>query len=156
MVGNYGVGYVVSPSMEPEIPKGSLIVAERVELSELSVGDDILFFSDDPEVPKGIPVCHRIAEIVQEKNGALSFTTKGVANRAVDPYPARGEAVIGRVIWHSVWLGTLVEWSQNSYVYPILLLILAVNVIVNLVFVIRDAKRLKKESESEHSKQKSE
>ena len=72
--------YVITGgSMEPNIPRGSILYAEEVATSSLRRGQVITF------VPPGDtrPVTHRIKEIRRE-DGRLVFQTKGDANKHPD------------------------------------------------------------------------
>ncbi len=141
--GKYGFGRIVTGSMEPDLPTGSFVLVKKVEISTLQIGDVIMFFSDDPDVPEGMPVSHAIVRVETDENGSLLFITKGTANDIEDMYPVRSEAVIGKVVWHSMTLGSIVKFSQQSYVYPILIVLLGINLILNLTVVVSEAKALR-------------
>ncbi len=87
--GAYQVRTVLTGSMRPTIPEGSLVVVTPVRLSDLRVDDVITYRipAEDRRI-----VTHRITEI---KVGGPTpvVVTKGDANRAVDPWVAhlRGE-----------------------------------------------------------------
>ncbi|MDR0530542.1 MAG: signal peptidase I [Oscillospiraceae bacterium] len=84
---------VVSGSMEPELPVGSLVVIVPTPAEEIQVGDDISFVISGDEV-----VTHRVERIDREKG---EFITRGVANAAdaFDP-PNRYDNIIGVVRFH--------------------------------------------------------
>ena len=84
---------VVSGSMEPELPVGSLVVIVPAQADEIQVGDDISFATSDDKV-----VTHRVERIDRDKN---EFVTRGVANAAdaFDP-PNKYENIIGVVRFH--------------------------------------------------------
>ncbi|MBQ3093882.1 MAG: signal peptidase I [Clostridia bacterium] len=145
LVCGIGFGRVVTGSMEPEIPTGSFILVKETPTAELAVKDVIMFLSDDPSVPDGVPVTHRIEAIHTDEQGQRLFTTKGDANAIADPYPAREACVIGRVVWHSPFLGKLVEWIHKPIVFPVLIAILLVDLAFNVVIVSSQAKALKEE-----------
>ncbi len=89
----YRLFYVVSGSMEPEIPVGSLLIVG--ESDEYRVGDVITFVSTDQTI-KGYPNTHRIIDI-KEKNGELLYITKGDANAIQDTDPVLAKDIIGKV-----------------------------------------------------------
>ena len=149
LVGGFGFARVVTGSMEPEIPTGSFIVVKETPIAELSVSDIIMFFSDDPTVPEGVPVTHRIESSATDGQGHRVFITKGDANEITDPYPVQEDKVIGRVIWHSPFLGKLVDFSQKPIVFPVLIAILLVDLAMNIVIVSSQAKALKEEQNEE-------
>jgi signal peptidase I len=65
-------------SMEPAIPKGSLIVVRTADPETLALGDVVAFEHE------GRSITHRIAAI-DVVDGVRAFTTKGDANTVADP-----------------------------------------------------------------------
>ena len=90
-VANHSILWVLTGSMEPEIPERSYILIERVPTDEIKEGDVIAFYSDDPSI-QGMKNTHRVVEIVGDHE---SFVTQGDNNAVQDAVPARAEAVIG-------------------------------------------------------------
>lgn len=94
---------VLSGSMSPAIPAGSVVVVRPVDPATLSVGDVISYATTDPVTGQSELVTHRV--IAVSANGLL--TTQGDANqtpddRQVTPAQVRGEA------WFSIpYLGSL-------------------------------------------------
>ena len=64
---------VVSPSMEPELPLGSLLIVKPVDPQELKTDDIAVFYSN------GIVVSHRV---VKNDTETKKLTTKGDANES--------------------------------------------------------------------------
>lgn len=89
---------VVSGSMEPMIPVGSLVYVEPVRPEEIAAGDVIAFRSGSSVV------VHRVME---NKPDDREFVTKGDANEAEDIYAAAYSDLIGRVFSHIPVLGSL-------------------------------------------------
>lgn len=90
---------VVSGSMEPGIPVGSLVVVKEVEPESLKAGDVISYRMSGDTM-----VTHRIAEI-DTQNGQV--ITKGDANEAADANPVAFSDVVGRKLFHVPFLGYL-------------------------------------------------
>lgn len=88
----YEIYSVISGSMEPAIPVGSLVYIKGIEPSEVQEGDVIAFYgaSDSASI-----ITHRVVE-----NRVLmgEFITKGDANQAEDMNPIPYEHLIGRVV----------------------------------------------------------
>jgi signal peptidase len=81
---------IVSGSMEPTIPVGSIVYDEVVPVEELEVGD-VITFVPPPEYDISDPVTHRIHSITvagenSETPGERIIRTKGDANEKVDPW----------------------------------------------------------------------
>ena len=93
---------VVSGSMEPGIPVGSVVFAKPVEASELETGDVIVFYTVNH---KDTPVTHRV---VENRIADREVVTKGDANAGNDMSPAPYEKIVGKVIFSVPRLGYLV------------------------------------------------
>jgi signal peptidase len=94
---------VLTGSMRPDMPPGTMTVVRPVDPAELRVGDVITYQlrSGEPEV-----VTHRIIETVVTQEG-LEFRTQGDANDAPDPDPVRAVQVRGEVWYWAPLLGYL-------------------------------------------------
>jgi signal peptidase len=97
---------VLSGSMVPRLPVGSVVVDKPVEPSSLQVGDIVTYRteSDDPAFPNAL-VTHRV---VAKKPGARGpvFTTKGDANNVADREPVQASQIRGK-LWYDVpYVGT--------------------------------------------------
>ena len=94
-------GYcVLTGSMEPTIPVGSLIYSESVDPASIAEGDVIVFSDGRSDVP----ITHRVISNDAE-NGQL--ITKGDANAKADLSPVSYYDVYGRVALHIPVLGRL-------------------------------------------------
>lgn len=82
--------WVMSESMEPEIPRQSYILVEKVKPEEIAVGDVILFYSDDPALAGHINT-HRVVEIIKDGN---EFVTRGDNNLKNDDHTAKAHKTI--------------------------------------------------------------
>jgi signal peptidase len=92
---------VLSGSMEPTYPTGSLLYVKGVEVEELDVGDPITFLLDESTV-----VTHRIVEVLSDpEDGALRFRTQGDANDSPDANPVHSNNVIGKPVFALPYLG---------------------------------------------------
>ncbi|HEX2173033.1 MAG TPA: signal peptidase I [Dehalococcoidia bacterium] len=83
--GAYRTLTVLSGSMRPTIPEGSVVVVTPVALGEVRVGDVITYRIpvEDRRV-----VSHRVVEVVEEGDHPV-VRTQGDANAAPDPWLAR-------------------------------------------------------------------
>lgn len=87
----YDVYAIVSGSMEPTIPTGSLAYAKQTAPESVEAEDVIVFRggADGASV-----ITHRVVENQKEDR---AFITKGDANEAEDIYPVPYEYLLGRV-----------------------------------------------------------
>ena len=83
---------VLSGSMEPGIPVGSIVVAMPVDTSEIKVSDVVTYRIDATTL-----VTHRVIAV---NEGERTFTTKGDANEVEDGAPVPFENIVGRVKLH--------------------------------------------------------
>ncbi len=108
---------VLSGSMSPTFPHGSLIVMAPVDPADVEPGMAITFV--DPAHP-GRLVTHRVVSIAP--GTALQFVTQGDANATRDSIPVPARLVRGRVLWHVAHLGTVLDWLQWPRSFAVLVL----------------------------------
>ena len=89
---------VLTGSMEPSIPVGSLIYAKYTEPQTLADGDVIVFNDSNAS----IPVTHRVVENNTQEGQII---TKGDANAQEDFAPISYYDVLGKVLLHIPVLG---------------------------------------------------
>ena len=96
-------GYVViSGSMEPTIPVGSVIYSKKTDPSLLQTGDVIVFIN---EARGTTPITHRV---LANDPSTGTITTKGDANESADIDPVTYDNVIGKVAAHVPKIGFVV------------------------------------------------
>ena len=101
------VDTVLSGSMEPAIPTGSILVSRPVTPDEINIGDIITFSGSG----RDRFITHRVTAIGQS-NGIV-FTTKGDANNAVDPLTVPAEHVVGKVLGFIPFLGFILSFVKT-------------------------------------------
>lgn len=114
-LGNYSFMRTLTGSMEPAIPVHSFIVTEAVDPESLQVGDIITFRSTESKL-EGALNTHRITSVYEE-SGQLMFHTKGDANAVEDSEPVSSINVVGKVVFASAALGTVVSLFSNPLVF---------------------------------------
>ena len=119
---------VLTGSMEPTYPTGSLIYVQQVDYNDLKLRDVITFSSG-----KSI-VTHRIIEVVPN-GSSVQFRTKGDANEDPDASLVGPAQVIGRVSFCIPHLGNIANYIQNP---PGLYVAIAVGVLLIAFVVITD------------------
>ena len=117
---------VLTDSMLPEISSGDLIICNTLEPEEVRVDDVISFF--DPMGSGTSVVTHRVLEIV-EKDGELSFRTKGDNNNAEDQVLVPQKNLVGIYRSRIPALGNVAMFMQTTpglilcVVCPVLLMV---------------------------------
>ena len=148
----FSILQVLTGSMEPTIPEGSMLLIQETDPKSLQPGDIISFFSPDPSLDGALNT-HRIQQVVAEGD-TLEFITKGDANFLEDQQPVAAEQVVGKVIIISPTLGKFVRLISNPLVFGLAILLpLAAMLIANLVRALRSAAQLAKEEEEEAVRQ---
>jgi signal peptidase len=110
---------ILTSSMEPSLPPGTLIVVKPVAAADIHVGDVITYQvrSGEPEV-----ISHRVVAITHSTIRGLTFTTKGDNNASADP-PVVADQVRGRV-WYSIpllgYVNSALDQGQRSWILPVI------------------------------------
>ena len=101
---------VLSGSMEPEYPVGSLLYVKNVDTNKLKVGDDITFMLDEDTL-----ATHRIVEVIPDGEDAsvVRFKTKGIANEYADGGLVHSKNVVGKPVFCIPYLGYASSYIQN-------------------------------------------
>ena len=97
---------VMSGSMEPVYPTGSLLYVRDADPEEIEVGDPITFVMNEELTI----ATHRVIRI-DETNGC--FYTKGDANEAADGAPVYYENLLGRPVFCIPYLGYIAAFIQH-------------------------------------------
>lgn len=88
---------VLSGSMEPKIPVGSIVFVDEVEPATLQTGDVITY-----NLSGSTMVTHRVVDVDVENQ---SIITKGDANEVEDGAPVSFSQVVGKMKMHVPYLG---------------------------------------------------
>ena len=96
---------VISGSMEPEYPVGSLIYVKDINPSEIEVNDVITYV-----LPSETPSTHRVVRIDEENQ---LFYTKGDANETEDGAPVHFKNLIGTPVFKIPYLGYVAYYIQH-------------------------------------------
>ncbi|MFC5493769.1 signal peptidase I [Nocardioides caricicola] len=149
---------IISGSMEPTLPVGSVVYDEVVPVDDLEVGD-IITFVPPPEYDISAPVTHRIVRIGiagegSDVAGERIFRTQGDNNDAMDPWLMVLDGPDqGRVAHHIPYVGYVYMALQVGWVQLLVIGIPAVALIVYIVVTLwrlsGDAVREERESEQE-------
>jgi len=96
---------VISPSMEPEYPVGSLIYVKKVDPGEVKENDVITYV-----LPNDMPSTHRVVRVDSENR---LYYTKGDANQTEDGAPVHFHNLIGMPIFTIPLLGYAAYYIQH-------------------------------------------
>jgi signal peptidase I len=114
---------ILTSSMEPTLPPGTLIVVKPTPINKIGIGDVLTYQirSGDPAV-----VSHRVIGVSSVSDGTFTFVTKGDNNDQADL--AVIEAQVKGTVWYSVpWLGYVnnaVGGQERSWIVPVIAVLL--------------------------------
>ena len=122
----YHMYHVLSGSMEPELPVGSLIYVCGGAPEDAEPDDVIAFYGSLED--SGI-ITHRVV-----KNNVVSgtFRTKGDANEGEDPFPVPYENYIGKVTFHVPYMGKLLTCMTTLYGKLAAICVVLLGVVLNV------------------------
>lgn len=142
----YTLSFVLTPSMEPEIDAGDLILSRNVKPSDLQIGDIITF---EASIPSGSGtrterITHRIVSI-NESGGFRTFTTKGDNNPASFSWELaipedkvlsiyKGKSAFLGDVYQAVFSGE----NRFNYLYAIAILLFLLIAFTELMNIIRE------------------
>ena len=98
----YNYKTVLTGSMEPAIPVGSIVITKEQSSYEM---EDIISFQEE-----GAIITHRIITIDRER-----YITKGDANNVADTEEVQQKQILGKVILTIPLLGYLVMWLMSPF-----------------------------------------
>lgn len=99
-IGGFMLFRVVTGSMEPEIPVGSLMITRETDISTIVLDDIICFRTQDAQI-WGKIVTHRVVGVLEAMDGSVLLETKGDANLVMDGYYVTADNFVGKVIWYT-------------------------------------------------------
>ena len=142
---------VLSGSMEPTYPVGSLVYVQKVDYHDLKVGDPITYMLDSDTV-----VTHRIIEVLvdEENSDVIRYFTQGDANDIPDGTSVHYKNIIGKPVFSIPYLGYVSNYIQQP---PGLYVALAGGAILILlvflpdIFAEDDKKKKKTEAPAEEA-----
>ena len=133
--------------MVPMYDIGDVLICKEVDVETLKVGDDISYFGKSGAYKDKV-ITHRIIKIETDENGELSFYTKGIATKTIDPI-VKEDQIYGKITKKAVFLSALYKFISTpsgfyiAIIVPIVLLI-GSEVIVTMFERKRDKKLAKK------------
>lgn len=120
----YEVYNVVSGSMEPEIPRDSVVYVKAVDGADVQEGEIIAFYRRDKLT------VHRV---VANSTVMGEFDTKGDANEENDPDPVPYDDLVGIVTVHVPWVGKFMALYASNVGKVYLVMALACGVMLNFL-----------------------
>ncbi|MBF4607422.1 signal peptidase I [Curtobacterium sp. VKM Ac-1393] len=132
---------VLTQSMEPTLPPGTLLVVRPTAVDDIEVGDVVTY-----QITSGQPavISHRVVAVESSSNGARTFVLKGDNNAKADPHPVTAAQVRG-VVWYSVpeigVVNQLVNGSRSWLIPTVAGVLLAYGGVMITVGIVAAARR---------------
>jgi signal peptidase len=110
---------VLTSSMAPKYPAGTLIVTKPTPIDEIKVGDVLTY-----QIASGSPavISHRVITRTISTDGETTFTTKGDNNSDADPEPVREVQVKG-TLWYAIpqlgWVNNALSGESRGVLVPV-------------------------------------
>lgn len=140
-VGGYSFYYLKATNMEPTIPSGTAIIAQKSMVDDVAVGDTVLAKIDKDLVFIGVTN-------IEEENGVKYYTLK--FNTAVENQKFRVPQtdIAAKAMWKSSILGALLGFATSTFGIMLVIIIPSFVIIVFQIIRIINVKRLEEEASS--------
>lgn len=139
---------VMTSSMEPDLPPGTLVVVRPTSVEDIAPGDIVTY---QLESGKATLVTHRVTEQRLTADGEFIFVTQGDANPGPDPGFIR-EVQIRGTVWYALpyvgWVSQIVTGDVRALAIPLIAGALGIYAIWMFVAGIREKRRKNAVSES--------
>lgn len=114
---------VLTPSMEPELSVGDMVIVKLANADEIAEGDVITF---NPSSETDAYLTHRVTQLFPDYQGTgvTCFKTKGDANETEDSFLVDSSRLIGKVAFHIPKIGYIVRFVQLKWYFVIPLVIM--------------------------------
>lgn len=123
------IGYksmaVISGSMEPNIPVGSIVYVKDAGFDDFKVGDIMSY-----QISGSTMVTHRVESIDKKSR---SIVTKGDANDTVDSSPVKESQIVGKVAFSIPVIGFISIYMKTPLGIAIICGIVFILILLNLI-----------------------
>lgn len=132
---------VMTSSMEPGLPPGTMVVVKPTPVNEIKPGDVVTYQlnSGDPTL-----ITHRVTPQLKTVDGEYQFITKGDNNPSADPDPVMEVQVRGTV-WYSIpyigWVSQALTGELRALIVPAVVGLLFVYAAWMFISGLRDKKK---------------
>lgn len=128
-INGYRLFRVISGSMVPQYDIGQVVVCKDIEVSNIKVGDTIVYRGDTGEFDGKI-IMHNVVSIKTDEKGNTIVVTQGLYNTVGDPEISESQ-IYGKVVAKAQILTWLYDLSNNAYTFFIIIVILVLNVFIS-------------------------
>ncbi len=136
-LGGISMYTIVSESMKPKYEIYDMIIAKKIDPSEIEIGDDVVYIGEKSTLKDRI-ITHQVIK-KEYKNGKYVFQTKGINNDVADP-EIEDRQILAVVISKSNILSVISHVVNNAYGFYF---VIFVPFVVLLFFEVLDIKKEK-------------
>jgi signal peptidase len=136
---------VLTGSMEPALPVGSIAFIEKTGAADVTAGDILTFYR--PDVEHRVLVTHRVVE-VSSGPGGLLFKTRGDANSEPDDWLVPQSLVVGPVSTVIPYMGHVTDVARGRNGFLALMAIPGALIIAGEIGKIRRELKLLRQEKS--------
>lgn len=129
-IGGFRIFMIISQSMEGEYEIGDILVAKKVPVEDINIGDNVTYLGEKMQL-KGLIITHKVVEKRQSGDDIL-FVTRGLANNVSDP-EITYDQIYGKVIYKTVLLSFIAKLMNNQLSYYILFTLVALIISIEIV-----------------------
>ncbi|WP_082612160.1 MULTISPECIES: signal peptidase I [unclassified Nocardioides] len=137
---------VLTGSMQPTYPPGTLVVVKPTDFDELAIGDVVTY---QRESGKSTVVTHRVVGTGTRFDGTRTVTTRGDANQDPDRNPVLAVQVKGK-LWYAVpylgYVNNALSGQERQWAVIAVSALLIGYAAFMFVSALRDRRRAKRES----------
>ena len=135
-VGGVRLFTVLSESMVPAYNVWDIVVVNKIEPSNIKIGDDVTYKGVEGDV-QGKIVTHRVEKInYDESKQKYIFTTQGINNVGQDP-DITEDQIFGKVVYKTFLLSLFSKASRNTVVFILFVFIpLAIYISIEMVNIV--------------------
>lgn len=132
---------VMTSSMEPSLPPGTLVVVRPTAPEDIEVGDVVTY-----QLRSGEPtlITHRVTQQQRTADGEYIFVTQGDANPDPDPGPILAVQIRG-TLWYALpwvgWVSTLITGEMRAVIVPVIVVLLLGYALWMFVTGVRERRR---------------
>jgi signal peptidase len=123
---------VLTGSMRPHLPPGTLLVVRPVKAADVRIGD-VITYEPNPDDATTV-ISHRVIAITSTSDGAPVFTVQGDANSAADA-PVMSKQVVAK-LWYSVpllgWVNSWLSGARRTWAVPVVAVLLLIYAVWNI------------------------
>ena len=116
----YSIFYVITPSMEPELIVGDVILVKSVDAEDINF-NDIITYKSNYGLLSGNYITHRV-DSIEGEGDSLIFRTKGDANDLIDEEIVTADKIMGVFQQKLAFIKFIMSLLSNKLVFLLIVI----------------------------------